>query len=211
MHKALLQDMKITRIAQQQKRTERYSIYVDDTYAFSLSETALLDSKLSVGQEVTAKEVEQYKLLSADDKLYAQTLRYVAMRPRSTWEVKNYLERKHASPDLIANLLNKLSNNKLVDDLAIAQMYVHDRQLLRPASRRKITYELRKKHIPESSIEMALNEIDDLRALHQIIAAKRRQSRYRDTNKLLRYLATQGFSYEDIKNALAEADTNDQP
>lgn len=202
--------MKITRIAQQQKRTERYSIYVDDGYAFSLSETALLDSKLSIGQEITTKEVEQYKLLSADDKLHAQTLRYVAMRPRSTWEVKSYLERKHASPDLIVSLLNKLSESKLVDDAAVARMYVHDRQLLRPASRRKIIYELRKKHIPESGIETALNEIDDRRALDQIIAAKRRQSRYRDTNKLLRYLATQGFSYEDIKRALAETDMNDQ-
>lgn len=202
--------MKITRIVQQQKRTERYSIYVDGSYAFSLSETALLDSKLAAGQELTAAELEQYKLLSADDKLHAAVLRYVAMRPRTTWEVKTYLERKHASPDLTISLLNKLSNINLIDDAAVARMYIHDRQLLRPASRRKIMYELQKKHIPEGEIEVALSEVDDTQALAQVIANKRRQSKYQDEAKLLRYLASQGFSYGDIKSALAEAEPYDQ-
>lgn len=201
--------MKITRIAQQQKRTERYSIYVDGRYAFSLSEAALLESKLTSGQELSAAELEQYKQISADDKLYAQALRYVAMRPRTTWEVKMYLERKHASPDLITTTLNKLSNIHLINDAAVAQAYVHDRQLFRPASRRKITFELRKKHIPNSQIEAVLNDVDDYQALIKVITAKRRQAKYKDETKLMRYLATQGFSYSDIKAALSKTDPND--
>lgn len=210
MRNTLLRTMKITRIAQQQKRAERYSIYIDGGYAFSLSESALLDSQLTVGQELSSKEVEQYKLTSADDKLYALALRYAAIRPRTAWEVQTYLERKHASPDLIKTLLNKLSNVHLIDDAAVARAFVHDRQLLRPASRRKITFELRKKHIPEGEIEAALSGVDDSQALTNVIAAKRRQSKYRDETRLMRYLATQGFSYGDIKTALAEAELNDQ-
>ena len=67
--------MKVTAIRQQVKRAGRYSIYVDGEYSFSLSEGALLDSKINVGQELTDKEVSEYKQLSADDKTYNQTLR----------------------------------------------------------------------------------------------------------------------------------------
>ena len=108
--------MKITSIKQQIKRVDRYSIFVDDKYSFSLSESALLDSQLVRGQELTAKQVAEYKQLSNDDKLYNQALRYVAMRPRSRWEAGFYLERKQAPPALSENILNKLSNIGMLDD-----------------------------------------------------------------------------------------------
>src|SRR4051794_18630891 len=101
--------MKITSIKQQAKRTDRYSVFVEGKYAFSLSESALLDSKLASGQELTKEQVGEYKKLSADDKLYNRALRYVAMRPRTKWEIEQYLERKKASLALIEQILNKLS------------------------------------------------------------------------------------------------------
>src|SRR4051812_30584175 len=90
--------MKISSIKQQVKRADRYSIFVDGKYAFSLSESALLESKIASGQELSKEQVAEFKKLSADDKLYNRTLRYVAMRPRSRWEVEQYLWRKETSP-----------------------------------------------------------------------------------------------------------------
>ena len=60
--------MKVTGIRQQQKRADRYSFYVDGAYAFSLSESALLESGLVSGQELDQQALEQYKQLSQDDK-----------------------------------------------------------------------------------------------------------------------------------------------
>ena len=93
--------MKITAIKQQVKRLDRYSVYVDDEYAFSLSEQALLDSGLASGRELSREELTSYKQLSADDKLYQQALRYIAMRMRTAWEVETYLQRKKAAPQLV--------------------------------------------------------------------------------------------------------------
>jgi SOS response regulatory protein OraA/RecX len=39
-------------------------------------------------------------------------------------------------------------------------------------------------------------------ALQELITKKRRQLRYQDSQKLMQYLARQGFGYEDIKSAL---------
>lgn len=197
--------MKITSIKQQAKRRDRYSIYVDDKYTFSLSEAALLESGLASGQELTKEQVGEYKRKSADDKLYSQALRYVAMRPRSTWEIELYLQRKQASPPLIEQILNKLSLIGMVDDEKLARAFVHDRQLLRPTSRRKMILELRKKNVADEIIERVL-EADataEQAALQAVIERKRRQTKYQDNEKLMQYLARQGFSYSDIKEALA--------
>jgi regulatory protein len=196
--------MKITSIAQQQKRSERYSIFVDGAYAFSLSEAALLRAQVMRGQELSQQQLGELKALSGSDKLYAMASRYVALRPHTTWEVGQYLKRKQASPTLITQILNKLSNIGLIDDARYAQAYIHDRQLLRPTSRRKIMFELRKKHIAGETIEAALagNDEADITALDAIIERKRLQSRYTDDLKLMQYLARQGFHYSDIKEAL---------
>ncbi|MDB5168937.1 MAG: hypothetical protein JWO41_293 [Candidatus Saccharibacteria bacterium] len=196
--------MKITAIKTQVKRAGRYSIFVDGAYSFSLSDMALLESKLVAGQELTQQEVKDYKQLSDDDKLYGRVLQYLALRPRSEWEVKTYMERKKASPALVTLILNKLSINGLLDDRKFAESFVRDRQLLRPTSKRKLTLELRKKNVPSDIIQEVIVEGggEDSTALHELVARKRKQTRYQDDLKLMQYLARQGFGYGDIKAAL---------
>lgn len=196
--------MKITSIRQQVKRSDRYSLYVDGEYAFSLSESALLQHELHSGIELTAEQVQDYKRLSVDDKLYSQALKYVAMRTRTMWEVTSYLQRKEASPPLIETVLNKLSTVGLLDDKKYAESFVNDRRLLKPSSRRKLMMDLRKKRISSEIIEQVVGneQTDDQAALLHIIETKRRQTKYQDDTKLMQYLARQGFRYDDIKTAL---------
>ncbi|HET7060220.1 MAG TPA: RecX family transcriptional regulator [Candidatus Saccharimonadales bacterium] len=200
--------MKITSIKQQIKRTDRYSIFVDGKYAFSLSEAALLESKLASGDVLTAGQLKEFKKLSEDDKIYNQTLRYIALRPRSKWEIEFYLQRKKTPLPQIEIILNKLSIIGLVDDEKFAQAFVNDRRLLKPTSRRKLTLELRKKRISPDIIEQALGSehADEQTALQATIGRKRRQTKYQDDQKLMQYLARQGFNYHDIKAALTDDD-----
>lgn len=197
--------MKVTKIAQQEKRKDRYSVFVDGKYSFSLSEGALLESRLHSGQELTKEQIGEFKKFSADDKLYSQALRYVAMRPRSSWEMQHYLERKGASPSLLKDTLNKLTKIDLLNDDKLARAYVADRRLLRPTSRRKLIAELRKKHIDSSIIERAVGgeQADEQAALNAAITKARRHAKYKfDELKLMQHLARQGFNYDDIKHAL---------
>jgi regulatory protein len=197
--------MKVTAIKQQQKRTDRYSVFVEGKYSFSLSESALLDSKLASGQELSPQQVKEFRQVSADDKLYNQALRYVALRPRTRWEIETYLKRKDASPPLLNQILNKLSNIDLIDDEKFAKAFVNDRLLLRPTSRRKLILELRKKHVDDEIIQKVMGEhgpVEEDSALKSLIERKRRQTKYQDDLKLMQYLARQGFSYNDIKAAL---------
>lgn len=196
--------MKITSIKQQLKRADRYSVFVEEKYTFSLSADALLASGVAKGDELSAQQVDDFKRLSADDKVYNLVLRYLAIRPRSQWEIEAYLTRKDCPAPLIEQITNKLIRLGLVDDAKFAEAFVHDRRLLRPTSRRKMTIELRKKHIAGDIIETVVgnDQADEGSALATIVARKRKQTRYQDDLKLMQYLARQGFSYTDIKAAL---------
>lgn len=197
--------MKITKISQQLKRRDRYSVYVDDSYSFSLSEGALLESGIASGKELDHQELDEYKQLSQDDKVYGQALRYVAMRTHTEWEMRQYMERKGAPQDLVDQIVGKLTSLGLIDDFKYAESFARDRRLLRSSSKRKIMFELKRKRVSESAIVAALgsNPDDETTALSDMIIRKRRQSKYQDDTKLMQYLARQGYGYGDIKSALS--------
>lgn len=196
--------MKITAIKQQTKRQDRYSVFVDDKYAFSLSETALLDSRIATGQELEKAELKAFKQLSADDKAYGNALRYVTMRLRSEWEMRDYFRRKEVAEPVAEQIITKLKNLRLLDDEVFARSWVANRRILKPTSRRKLTQELKAKRIDPQIIDKVLaedrEETDELEILKQLI--ERKKSRYPDRNKLMQYLARQGYSFDDIKEAL---------
>jgi regulatory protein len=56
--------LKITTITQQVKQKGRFSIFVDGQYAFSLSEAALLKSKIASGDKLTSAQLKALKKLS---------------------------------------------------------------------------------------------------------------------------------------------------
>ena len=203
--------MKISAIKSQVKRAGRYSIFVDGKFSFGLSADALIDSKIVVGLEISFEQVNEFKKLSDNDNIYNQALNYLAIRPRSEWEMKTYLVRKSASPTLLNTILSKLSDIGLINDLKFAEAFVRDRRMLRSISRRKLILELRKKRVPDSEIQTAVGNEPEVEtsALKDMIIKKRKQTRYQDDLKLMQYLARQGFGYGDIKNALKNA-TDDE-
>lgn len=200
--------MKVTKIQAQVKTKGRYSIYIDKVYSFSLSELALINSGLKVGQELNKQEVEAYKDESSADKLYNRTLALLARRPRSEWEIKEYLRRKSDNQSHIEKILNTLSNDGYINDEDFARRWVESRRLLKPISSRKLRLELTQKCIPDALIAQVLaeDETDEFSVLKELIAKKRTQSRYQDDLKLIRYLTGQGFKYGDIKKALEDTD-----
>jgi regulatory protein len=195
--------MKITSIKQQVKRSDRYSVFVDNEYAFSLSESGLIESKLASGQELDAAELKRLKQIAGVDKAYGAALRYVAIRPRSEWELATYLARKEVDKPAAEQVMQRLRDLRLLDDFDFARAWVSNRRLLKSTSKRRLRLELQQKHVVSAAIDQALaeDETDERQTLRDIIQKKR--SRYPDERKLMQYLARQGFSYDDIKNALS--------
>ena len=196
--------MKITQLKQQVKRADRFSIYVDDKYSFSLSTDELLTAQIHVGMELTSSELSDLVKLSENSLVKAQCYHYVSYRLRSKWEMETYIKRKGHSPQIIEDTVKYLIEKKLVDDNEFANRWIENRLLLKPTSINILKLELKQKHISSEIINSALkdHEIDELPIINQLIEKKRQQSKYHDDLKLMQFLARRGFSYDLIKKAL---------
>lgn len=198
--------MKITAIKQQVKRADRYSVYLDGKYAFSLGENEFLKLGLHSGQEISEDELANYRYESAYGKWFDRTLNLLSFRLRSEWELRDYLRRKECPPEIIEKILNKLSINGYVNDERFARRWVENRRLLKATSRRRLAQELKAKRISTEIIDTVLTDdkgqTDEREVLRELVAKKR--ARYPDNLKLMQYLARQGYNYDDIKSILAE-------
>lgn len=196
----------ITQISAQVKRPDRYSIYVDGVYTFSLSEVDMLRLALHSGQQVTNEEIEQYRDISAYRKWYDRILNLLSYRMRSEWEVTAYLQRKECPDVYIEQICGKLRTLGYLNDEDFARSWVANRRALKPISRRKLAQELQQKRISRQIIDAVLRDdqhaVDEMETLRNLIAKK--QTRYPDRNKFMQYLARQGYSYHDIRQALDE-------
>lgn len=201
-----LVSVKITDIKQQVKRSDRYSIYVDDKYSFSLSESELLAVGLRINQEFTKSELEELKNRAVIDKGYDRALNLIMRRPRSEWELRAYLKRKEYVTEAIEQILNMLSKRGYVDDSDFARRWVENRRLLKATSKRRLIQELRQKRVSDEVIQLVLeaDETDEQQVLKDLIERKRKQTKYKDNLKLMQYLVRQGYNYGDIKAVLEQ-------
>lgn len=199
--------MRITSIKQQVKNPERASIFLDGKYTFSLSLNELVAEKLKIGQELDEPEQKRLKKLSDDGKLKARALEWVMTRPRSVREFKDYMFRKKAEPDMTERLIAEFTERKYLDETGFANWLI-DMRRRQGKSERAIKAELAQKGIPREVVqEVAEDNGDELTRLRELVEKKRRLARYKaDPQKLMAYLARQGFAYDDIKQVLdAEA------
>ena len=200
--------MKITDIKQQVKRQGRYSIFIDGSFRFGLSESALLEQSLRIGQELTDRQLADLTDVAQADKAFSRLLDLIARRPRSIWEARDYLRRKGYEEELIEQIVARVQKIGYLDDFDFARRWAESRRLLKPISSKKLMFELRQKRISDDIITQVLQQADDdydeRAVLRELIV--RKQSRYPDDQKLIRYLAGQGFRYDDIKAVLADLD-----
>ncbi len=215
--------MKITSISAQVRNPDRVNVSIDGKYRFSLDISQVTDLGVKVGREVTEEELITLETESQFGKLYSRALEYSLLRPHSVREVRDYLYRKTLttkykdkkgqvkkrqgySPALTDRVLIKLQHKDYVNDEHFARWWVENRNVSKGTSLRKLTAELRVKGVSSGVINEVMNETrrTDEDELSKIIAKKR--SKYADDQKLMQYLARQGFSYDDIKSALSSSD-----
>lgn len=211
--------MKITNISAQAKNPDRVNVSVDGKYRFSLDISQLVDLGVKIGKEYSEDELVELEGESQFGKLYARALEYCLMRPHSSREVRDYLwrktrptryksragelkERAGVSQQIVERVFRRLVEKGYVDDENFARWWVENRNVRKGASARKLAAELRAKGVDGKIIEAQLTQTSrsDEEELQKIIAKK--QSRYSDLQKFMQYLVRQGFSYEDVKNAL---------
>lgn len=203
----------ITGIEKQKRQKNRYSIYIDNEYAFSLYDNILLKYGLKVGLKVDVEWLK--KLIIEDDmnRAYNLSLNYLGYRSRSKKEIMIYLQGKGSNDKVIDSVIEKLYTYGFIDDMKFALSWVQNRMKGKPMGRRLIEHELRNKGIEEDIIQKASNTItsDDEHKQASILAAKYYE-KYSDNDerkrigKVAQALRRRGFEWETINKAMKTFD-----
>ena len=123
---------------------------------------------------------------------------YCAKSEHCAADVRRKLYEWSAPVDLFDDIEQKLYANNFLNDTRFCHAYVHDKVAYQSWGRLKIQAGLRALDLPETEIRKSLDEIDEKqyqKNLQSLIASRRSDS----PDKLLRFLAQRGFTYEEIQ------------
>lgn len=210
----------ITDIKQAIKNPNRANIYVNGKYQFSLDIFQLTDLGVKVGAIFDESEILHLEQQSEFGKLYALALNYCLMRPHSEREIRDYLIKKTLDKTLknrktgefykksgvsklsVEQVLARLHEKNYIDDEKFARFWVENRNLRKGSSIKKLRAELSQKGVSKVIQDEIFAESDrnDAEEIQKIIDKKAK--RYSDKQKLIAYLARQGFSFDEINRAI---------
>ena len=213
--------MKITAISAQARNPDRVNISVDGKFRFSLDIFQLTELEVKIGKEYSEEELATLESESSYGKLYTKALEYTMLRPHSSREMRDYLWRKTRETKYRARtgeiksrtgvaqaiadrVYDRLAEKGYIDDEKFARWWVENRNQRKGTSMRKLRAELQTKGVASVLVDTVLSETvrSDGDELTKIIAKKR--TKYSDDQKLMAYLARQGFGYDDIQAALSD-------
>ncbi len=195
---------KITALRVQKKNNNRVNVYLDGAFAFGLSR--IVAAWLEVGQEIDKDKIKQLVTDDAQEVAFQRALKFISYRPRSMNEVRKNLEKHDTPEDMIEQIIQRLIDDRLIDDTRFANLWVENRTAFRPRGRRALEFELRQHGIDSTMIQQALSSIDEEELA--IKAAQKKLHKYQDQDfqkfreKMYRYLTQRGFCYEAINNAI---------
>ncbi len=150
--------MIITKIERQKKNKLRFSVFIDDVYAFSVSEDVYARFVLHQGQELTDAERDEIERSETEVSVRQSALRFRSYRPRSTKEIVDHLQKKGFDETNIRQAVTYLIENKLLNDEEFARMLCRDKMTLRPLGKLSMKQLLFKKGIERNIVDRILAE-----------------------------------------------------
>jgi regulatory protein len=197
----------ITALTLQKRDKERVNVFLDGTYAFSLSLNAALGLKR--GQSLGAADIERLQGEDEAQRAYLYALRLLAYRPRSQAEMEQRLSQKDYAAAAIAAALERLRAKHHLDDEAFARYWLDRRQRFRPRGARALGHELRQKGVDRETIDHVLADVDEATLAWHAVAGKLNRWRGLEPlalrKKMMGFLSRRGFAYDTARRVCQRA------
>ncbi|MDY4078007.1 MAG: recombination regulator RecX [Clostridium sp.] len=201
----------ITDISVQKKNKNRCNIYIDNVFAFGVSNELIYKENLKVGMII---DEEKLKKIAYEENLIncKETALKIIERSYKTKKemIKRLLEKGYALEE-INETLKFLEEYNFINDESYAKAFINDRT--KTQGKQKIKYALKNKGISDEIIEEELSKLDmekekenaNILALKKYnILIKRESDKYKLKEKIIRFLISRGYNYEVAKDAVNE-------
>ena len=183
-------------------RKKKVSVYIDNSYSFSLDKETALHACLQKGQEIPAYEIDELKRSSHKQECLNAALHFLGYRPRSEVEVRFRLRRRGYDEEAVDEVIAHLKQQLLTDDLAFAQYWKENRLSFRPQSKKLIKRELLQKGISPEIAGDVVGDVNDEESAYKVAQKKAGALTTLDydefRNRLGGFLRWKGYSYDVI-------------
>lgn len=198
----------ITALCAQANEPQRVNLFIDDRFAIGVSLNTIAKECLYVGKTITAQEFSRIEQAENTDKALQIALRLLAMRPRSTAEIRDRLSANAITAEIVETTLTRLEELGLLDDTAFARLWVEQRLASRPRGTNTLRKELHHKGVDREVVDTILNDgaLMGDEATHARQVARKALHKYANaTNythfarRLGSYLQRRGFNFDTIR------------
>lgn len=201
--------MVITSIIVQKRNPKRFNIYIDGDYKFSANSDDIIELGIREGSVLDQSGLDDLVYRCQFKDAFDRSCRFLGVRARSEYEIKTKLKSDGYDESVISIVVDRLIEMKLIDDREFARMWIEERNLLKPSSKRVLIDELKDKGIDKQIISDTIDEYvpDELDIAIQVTKKKLSQSNSdiknpTDQQKIYKYLSYKGFDYETSKRAV---------
>ena len=148
-------------IKYEKKANGNYQIYLDNNQKIKLNEDVILKYKLLYKEEIDEFLLSEIMQDNNNYDIYNKCVKYIGVRLRSINEMKEYMQRKNVGADIIDKTIERLLNNKLLNDEVFTQAFIKDKLNFTTMGPYRIELELQKHKIDNSIINKYMNKIDN--------------------------------------------------
>ncbi|PWW06470.1 regulatory protein [Paenibacillus cellulosilyticus] len=202
----------VTSVEQDAKQHRRYHIYMDGMPEpmLSVHEDLLIRHRLFKGLELSASAIADIQAEDNKYRAYAMAIHYLGFRPRTSKEIEWYLQRKEIEPEPIAYAIERLEQERLIDDEDYARRFAQSRLRTGGKGRLLIKQELKMRGVDKHTADAASRELerDTEQASADHAAAKKWRSMtgeiYDKRRKLTQFLLRRGFPMDVAMQAVKQ-------
>lgn len=140
-------------------KNNKYKILIDDEF-ITTYDNVILENELLYKKKL---DKELYNKIKKDTEyydIYDKVVKHILKKRRSEKEVKCYIEKYTTNKNYVENIINKLKNINLINDLEYCKSFINDRVYLSKNGINKIKNDLLNQDIPLEIIEQELKNID---------------------------------------------------
>jgi len=203
----------ITKISVQQKKIDRYNIFLDGKYAFSVDEDVLIKHQLKKGMELDEFSLSEIGYQDEIRKAYNIAIQYLSKRMRSEKEIRQSLAAKEIDEVIIQEVVLKLFEFNFLNDEEYAVAFVRTLMNTTDKGKEVVKQELWEKGISENLIEQALQEYPYEDEFNKALTLSEKfvKKNTSDSSKIVKQkleqlLMRKGYSRGTIKEAIAETE-----
>lgn len=208
--------MKITKLATQERNTERVNMFLDDKFACGLSLNSVAKFNLYIGKELSGEEYGEILHHDLTERVFNRAVTYISKAVRSEKQIRTYLTNllfkkrgvwfdeldKDSGNEVVDFIIEKLKSYSYINDEEFAEQFVLSRMKSKPRGKYILVSELISKGVSKDIAEEKVNELvaDEYSILQRVYEKKYGESKIsKEDRKKIDFLLRKGFNWDLIE------------